>query len=158
MSRRESRVGIGEDRRHRGGAVGRGIAPTALSIRTVYPSRRELRAVIEMLDEAELVTNLVVIIEKPFGTDLPSAVELNDYLHQTFQERQILRIDHFLGKEAARNILAFRFAHGLFEPIWNRNFIDHVQIDIPETLGLVQCANFYESTGAFKDMAVSHLI
>ena len=70
---------------------------------------------------------------------------------------QIFRIDHFLGKEAAQNILAFRFANGLFEPIWNRNFIDHIQIDIPETLGLDQRANFYESTGAYKDMVVTHL-
>ena len=70
---------------------------------------------------------------------------------------QVFRIDHFLGKEAAQNILAFRFANGLFEPIWNRNFIDHIQIDIPETLGLDQRANFYESTGAYKDMVVTHL-
>ena len=83
-------------------------------------------------------------MEKPFGTDLQSAVALNDKLHETFRERQIFRIDHFLGKEAAQNILAFRFANGLFEPIWNRNFIDHIQIDIPETLGLDRRANFYE--------------
>ena len=96
-------------------------------------------------------------MEKPFGTDLASAVELNDFVHETFDETQIFRIDHFLGKEAAQNILAFRFANGLFEPIWNRNFIDHIQIDIPETLGLDQRANFYESTGAYKDMVVTHL-
>ncbi len=96
-------------------------------------------------------------MEKPFGTDLQSAVDLNDYLHETFRERQIFRIDHFLGKEAAQNILAFRFGNGLFEPIWNRQFIDHVQIDIPETLGLDRRANFYESTGAYKDMVVTHL-
>ena len=96
-------------------------------------------------------------MEKPFGTDLASAIELNDFVHKTFRESQIFRIDHFLGKEAAQNILAFRFANGLFEPIWNRNFIDHIQIDIPETLGLDQRANFYESTGAYKDMVVTHL-
>ena len=79
------------------------------------------------------------------------------FVHETFDERQIFRIDHFLGKEAAQNILAFRFANGLFEPIWNRNFIDHIQIDIPETLGLDERANFYESTGAYKDMVVTHL-
>ena len=72
-------------------------------------------------------------------------------------ESQIFRIDHFLGKEAAQNILAFRFANGLFEPIWSRHFIDHVQIDIPEKIGLDERANFYESTGAFKDMVVTHL-
>jgi glucose-6-phosphate 1-dehydrogenase len=115
------------------------------------------QAVITMLRDANLVDRSRVVMEKPFGTDLASAVELNDFVHQTFRERQIFRIDHFLGKEAAQNILAFRFANGLFEPIWNRNFIDHIQIDIPETLGLDQRANFYESTGAYKDMVVTHL-
>jgi glucose-6-phosphate 1-dehydrogenase len=79
-------------------------------------------------------------------------------VHEVFDDSQIFRIDHFLGKEAAQNILALRFANGLFEPIWNRNFIDHVQIDIPETLGLDQRADFYESTGAYKDMVVTHLM
>ena len=96
-------------------------------------------------------------MEKPFGTDLASAVSLNAKLHEVFAEEQIFRIDHFLGKEAAQNILAFRFANGLFEPIWNRNFIDHVQIDVPETLGLGKRAGFYETTGAFRDMVVTHL-
>ena len=110
-----------------------------------------------MLKEAGLVERSRVVMEKPFGTDLASAIELNEFVHGTFRERQIFRIDHFLGKEAAQNILAFRFANGLFEPIWNRNFIDHIQIDIPETLGLDRRANFYESTGAYKDMVVTHL-
>jgi glucose-6-phosphate 1-dehydrogenase len=114
--------------------------------------------VIATLREAALVENSRVIMEKPFGTDLDSAVVLNDHLHETFEESQIFRIDHFLGKEAAQNILAFRFANGLFEPIWNRNFIDHVQIDIPETLGLGLRSAFYESTGAYKDMVVTHLL
>ncbi|MDE9366153.1 glucose-6-phosphate dehydrogenase [Luteipulveratus sp. YIM 133132] len=116
------------------------------------------RAVIKMLSEADLVEGSRVVMEKPFGTDLASAIELNDEIHQTFTEDQIFRIDHFLGKEAAQNILAFRFANGLFEPIWNRTFIDHVQIDIPETLGLDNRAEFYEQTGAFKDMVVTHLL
>lgn len=115
------------------------------------------RAVITMLRDAKLVDRSRVVMEKPFGTDLASAMELNDFVHDTFDEMQIFRIDHFLGKEAAQNILAFRFANGLFEPIWNRNFIDHIQIDIPETLGLDERANFYESTGAYKDMVVTHL-
>ena len=78
-------------------------------------------------------------------------------LHETFAEEQIFRIDHFLGKEAALNILAFRFANGLFEPIWNRDHIDHVQIDVPETLALGTRIGFYEKTGAYRDMVVTHL-
>ncbi len=113
--------------------------------------------VINTLREAGLVHNSHVVMEKPFGTDLASAIRLNDQVHETFNERQIFRIDHFLGKEAAQNILAFRFGNGLFEPIWNRQFIDHMQIDIPEKLGLDRRAGFYEATGAFKDMVVTHL-
>ena len=96
-------------------------------------------------------------MEKPFGTDLASARILNAALHETFAEEQIFRIDHFLGKEAAQNILAFRFANGLFEPIWNRDYINHVQIDVPETLGPEQRIGFYEATGAYRDMVVTHL-
>ncbi len=112
---------------------------------------------VRMLGEAKLVERSRVIMEKPFGTDLASAVALNASLHEVFSEDQIFRIDHFLGKEPAQNILAFRFANGLFEPIWNRNFIDHVQIDVPETLGLGKRAGFYETVGAFRDMVVTHL-
>ena len=112
---------------------------------------------VRLLGEAGLVERSRVIMEKPFGTDLASAVSLNARLHEVFSEDQIFRIDHFLGKEPAQNILAFRFANGLFEPIWNRNFIDHVQIDVPETLGLGKRTGFYESTGAFRDMVVTHL-
>ena len=107
--------------------------------------------------EAGLIERSRVIMEKPFGTDLASAKSLNAKLHEVFSEDQIFRIDHFLGKEPAQNILAFRFANGLFEPIWNRNFIDHVQIDVPETLGLGKRAGFYEQTGAYRDMVVTHL-
>ena len=119
---------------------------------------RAAEAVIGMLRDADLVDRARVVMEKPFGHDLPSAVALNDYVHDVFDERQIFRIDHFLGKEAAQNVLAFRFANGLFEPIWSRNFIDHVQIDVPEQLGLDRRAGFYESTGAYKDMVVTHLM
>ena len=114
--------------------------------------------VVAQLDEAGLVERSRVIMEKPFGTDLESAKRLNARLHEVFAEHQIFRIDHFLGKEAAQNILAFRFANGLFEPIWNRNFIDHVQIDVPETLGLEGRTVFYEATGAYRDMVVTHLM
>src|SRR5258705_12191501 len=114
-------------------------------------------AAVQLLREAELVERSRIVMEKPFGTDLASAISLNAKLHEIFAEDQIFRIDHFLGKEAAQNILALRFGNGLFEPIWNRNFIDHVQIDVPETLGLDRRANFYEGTGAFRDMVVTHL-
>jgi glucose-6-phosphate 1-dehydrogenase len=120
------------------------------------PPNAALSAV-RMLGDAGLVSNSRIIMEKPFGMDLASAVALNAKLHEVFAEEQIFRIDHFLGKEPAQNILAFRFANGLFEPIWNRNFIDHVQIDVPETLGLGKRSAFYESTGAYRDMVVTHL-
>jgi glucose-6-phosphate 1-dehydrogenase len=112
---------------------------------------------VRLLGEAGLVERSRIVMEKPFGTDLASAVSLNARLHEVFAESQIFRIDHFLGKEPAQNILAFRFANGLFEPIWNRNFIDHVQIDVPETLSLGGRAAFYEKTGAYRDMVVTHL-
>ena len=114
-------------------------------------------AVVAQLAEAGLVENSRIVMEKPFGTDLASARSLNARLHEVFDEEQIFRIDHFLGKEAAQNILAFRFANGLFEPIWHRNHIDHIQIDVPETLGLETRADFYEATGAYRDMVVTHL-
>ena len=120
------------------------------------PPNAALSAV-RLLAEADLVERSRIIMEKPFGTDLASAVSLNAKLHEVFSEDQIFRIDHFLGKEPAQNILAFRFANGLFEPIWNRNFIDHVQIDVPETLGLGKRSAFYEATGAYRDMVVTHL-
>jgi glucose-6-phosphate 1-dehydrogenase len=114
-------------------------------------------SVVQTLSEADLVANSRIVLEKPFGVDLASAKELNHRLHEVFGEEQIFRIDHFLGKEAAQNILAFRFANGLFEPIWHRHHVDHVQIDVPEELGIEQRASFYESTGAFRDMVVTHL-
>ena len=114
-------------------------------------------AVVTTLGDADLVERSRIIMEKPFGTNLESAKVLNDAVHGVFYPEQVYRIDHFLGKEAAQNILAFRFANGLFEPIWNRNHIDHVQIDVPETLSVDSRASFYEGTGAFRDMVVTHL-
>jgi glucose-6-phosphate 1-dehydrogenase len=116
-------------------------------------------SVVGMLGAARLTEEPSrVIIEKPFGHDLESARHLNAVLHSAFAEEQIFRIDHFLGKEDVQNILAARFANGFFEPIWNRGHIDNVQIDVPETLGLEHRAGFYESTGAYRDMIVTHLL
>ena len=112
---------------------------------------------VEEIGKLGLDANARVITEKPFGTDLASARELNERLHSVFQEDRIYRIDHYLGREAVQNLLALRFANGMFEPVWNRNHIDHVQIDIPETLSIEMRGSFYEDTGAFRDMLVTHL-
>jgi len=112
---------------------------------------------VEALGASGLGDGARVITEKPFGTDLASARELNALLHSVFDERCIYRIDHYLGREAVQNLLALRFANGMFEPVWNRNHIDHVQIDIPETLSIEMRGSFYEQTGAFRDMIVTHL-
>src|ERR687892_722906 len=98
-----------------------------------------------------------VVYEKPYGTDVESFGNLDQLVHEVLDEFQVFRIDHFLGKEAVQNILALRFANGMFEPVWNRQFIDHVEIDVPETLGLEQRAGFYEGVGALRDMLVTHL-
>ncbi|MGA9572876.1 MAG: glucose-6-phosphate dehydrogenase, partial [Lysobacterales bacterium] len=99
-----------------------------------------------------------VVFEKPFGHDLGSAHDLNQSLLKTLQERQIYRIDHFLGKETVQNILAFRFANALFEPIWDRRYIDHVQITVAETLGVEHRGEYYEHAGALRDMIQNHLM
>jgi glucose-6-phosphate 1-dehydrogenase len=98
-----------------------------------------------------------VVIEKPFGHDLASAKALNAEIRKTLQEAQIYRIDHFLGKETVQNIMALRFANGLFEPIWNRSHIDHVQITAAETVGVERRGGFYEKTGALRDMVPNHM-
>jgi glucose-6-phosphate 1-dehydrogenase len=115
-------------------------------------------SVVQNLGDSGLATKVSrVIIEKPFGTDLKSAEALTDAVHGVFDESQIFRIDHFLGKESVENILAFRFANGLFEPVWTRSHIAYVQIDVPETLSIEGRANFYDQTGAYRDMVVTHL-
>jgi len=98
-----------------------------------------------------------VVIEKPFGHDLASAKALNAQILKTLQEHQIYRIDHFLGKETVQNIMALRFANGLFEPIWSREHIDHIQITASETVGVERRGKFYEKTGALRDMVPNHL-
>jgi glucose-6-phosphate 1-dehydrogenase len=99
-----------------------------------------------------------VVVEKPFGHSLESARELNASILKVLREDQIFRIDHFLGKDTVRNIMAFRFANGLFEPIWNRDRIDHVQITVAETVGVEKRGKFYEATGALRDMVPNHLL
>src|SRR5215475_6883006 len=98
-----------------------------------------------------------IIIEKPFGTDLESARHLNHELLHIMDEQQIYRIDHYLGKETVQNILVLRFANGMFEPIWNRNNIDHIQITVDEKLGVGHRGSFYDATGALRDMVPNHL-
>ncbi len=112
------------------------------------------------ISESGLANNKLksrIIIEKPFGHDFDSAKRLNDLLHGIFDESQIYRIDHYLGKETVQNILAFRFANALFEPIWNRNYIDNIQITVSEQLGVENRGNYYETAGALRDMIQNHL-
>nr|WP_272477441.1 glucose-6-phosphate dehydrogenase [Baekduia alba] len=133
-----------------------GDASRTLFYMSVPPSAME--PMVQMLGDAGLANGRVrIVVEKPFGRDLATAQALNATLHEHFDEDQVFRIDHFLGKEAAQDILALRFANGLFEPVWDRHHIAGVQIDIPETLGLEGRASFYEETGAFRDMVVTHL-
>jgi glucose-6-phosphate 1-dehydrogenase len=101
---------------------------------------------------------VAVVIEKPFGHDLESARELNRQVNAVFQEDQVFRIDHYLGKETVQNILVFRFANGIFEPIWNRNYVDHVQITVAETLGVEGRGPFYEKAGALRDVMQNHVM
>jgi glucose-6-phosphate 1-dehydrogenase len=98
-----------------------------------------------------------VVIEKPFGTDLASARALNQALRALMREEQIYRIDHYLGKETVQNILVFRFGNGIFEPIWNRRYVDHVQITVAETLGVEMRGGYYDQSGALRDMVPNHL-
>ena len=102
--------------------------------------------------------NSRIIVEKPFGYDLESAQKLNKIYSSVFEERQIYRIDHFLGKETAQNLLAFRFANGIFEPLWNRKYIDYVEVTAVENLGIESRGGFYETAGALRDMVQNHLI
>jgi glucose-6-phosphate 1-dehydrogenase len=97
-------------------------------------------------------------VEKPFGRDLQSAIELNNEIHRCFDEPQIYRIDHYLGKETVQNILMFRFANTIFEPVWNRNYIDHVQITIAESVGVEHRASYYDKAGALRDMFQNHML
>ena len=119
-------------------------------------------AIVQRLGDAGLVREEEghwrrVIIEKPFGSDLPSAQALDRDILSVLTESQIYRIDHYLGKETVQNILVFRFANGIFEPLWNRNHIDHVQITVAESLDVEGRGKFYDATGALRDMVPNHL-
>lgn len=124
---------------------------------TLYPT------IVEQLGKAELAQQTAhswrrIIIEKPFGHDLPSAVELNNQVHKVFDESQVYRIDHYLGKETVQNLLVFRFGNAIFEPLWNRNYIDHVQITVAEEVGLGSRAGYYDTAGVMRDMFQNHLL
>jgi glucose-6-phosphate 1-dehydrogenase len=99
-----------------------------------------------------------LVIEKPFGVDLVSARDLNGSVQSVFRESQVYRIDHYLGKETVQNILAFRLANGIFEPIWNRNFVDHVQLTVAETVGVERRGGYYDEIGAFRDVVENHML
>lgn len=107
---------------------------------------------------AEDATRSRIVIEKPFGHDLESARKLNQLLGSVFSEQQIYRIDHYLGKETVQNIMAFRFANSVFEPLWNRNYIDHVQISVTEQLGMGNRGGYYDDAGALRDMIQNHIL
>ena len=99
-----------------------------------------------------------IVIEKPFGHDLDSAKKLNREVGKVFRESQVYRIDHYLGKETVRNLLVFRFGNGIFEPLWNRRYVDHVQITVAESIGIENRGAFYEETGASRDVLQNHLL
>ena len=119
--------------------------------------------IIENLGEVELLGQdnqhwRRIIIEKPFGHDLESARALNKQLLKVAEEKQVYRIDHYLGKETVQNILAFRFANGIFEPVWNRRYIDHVEISVAETVGVEKRGSYYDTAGALRDMVPNHMM
>src|SRR6201996_3027655 len=117
-----------------------------------------MRDMVRMLGKSGIAEHCSLVVEKPFGHDEASAKQLNATLHEVLDEKSIYRIDHYLGKEAAQNILALRFANGMFEPVWNRDHVAYIQIDVPEALDIQGRAGFYEQTGAFRDMVVTHLL
>jgi glucose-6-phosphate 1-dehydrogenase len=132
-----------------------GGAPRRLHYLSVPPVAAP--AIVETLRRSGLTERARMILEKPFGTDLGSARALNETVHAVFDEEQVFRIDHFLGKENVQNLLALRFGNGVYESVWNRGHIANVQIDVPETLSIGTRGGFYEETGAFRDMVVTHL-
>ena len=133
---------------------------------SIWPLRPEVYGtLIQHVSAAGLVTKeshnenrTRVVIEKPFGTDLQSAQALNRTVHEALDENQVYRIDHYLGKETVQNIMVFRFANAVFEPIWNRRYVDHVQITAAETVGVENRGGYYEKAGVVRDMFQNHLL
>ena len=123
---------------------------------TLYEGTIDALSDADMLDESDGVRRLVV--EKPFGTDLDSARKLNEAFHARASEHQLFRIDHYLGKDTVQNLIVFRFGNTIFEPLWNRNYIDHVQISVLEDLDVGDRAGYYEHSGVLRDMFQSHLL
>lgn len=135
----------------------RGTAGNRLFYLAVPPEL--MPQIIELLGKAELNASAGytrIILEKPFGRDLESAIELNRMLHKVFDEDQIYRIDHYLGKEAVQNIFVFRFANGILEPIWNRTYINNIQITVAETVGVEERGEYYDNAGALRDIIQNH--
>lgn len=123
---------------------------------SAYDAISEKVGVVGLNNESEGYRRIV--IEKPFGYDLNTAIELNNKLHGIFKESQIYRIDHYLGKETVQNVLVTRFSNGIFEPIWNRNYVHHVEITSAENIGIENRGNYYERAGALRDMVQNHLL
>ncbi len=141
--------------------VARGTAGNVMFYLSVPPS--QFPVIVDGLGDSGLAREEPgrfrrAVIEKPFGHDLPSSAALDAEVHRAFKESQVFRIDHYLGKETVQNILVFRFANGIFEPVWNRNFIDHVQITVSESIGVEGRGKFYEEAGALRDIVQNHML
>src|SRR6266511_4066650 len=154
---RRSRSSPGHRSTRRSGSRSPARCPT-WPARSTTPPPSGFPAVIRRLGEVGAGKGARVVIEKPFGRDLPSSRELNEVVHEVFDEQRVFRIDHYLGKETVQNLLVLRFANSLFERVWNRDAVDHVQITVAESVGLEGRAAYYEEAGALRDMIQNHVL